>query len=99
MASDFVHGRCQIDHDKAEGRLFARRADNPIFEIHTPNIEFNVFSFIKVLSKHNIFTKNMIIKSEKSYNIYQKLGNDLEALCRFSFCLPMVLRKPSLLSP
>ena len=34
MAAYFVHGRRQIGYDKAEGRLFARRADNPVFEIH-----------------------------------------------------------------
>ena len=34
MAANFVHGRCQIGHDKAKWRFFARRADDSVFEIH-----------------------------------------------------------------
>lgn len=36
--ADFVHRRSQINDNQAEGRLFARSADDAVFEIHGPNI-------------------------------------------------------------
>ena len=41
VATYLVHGRGQIDYNKAEGSLFTRRADDSVFEIHGPNIEFS----------------------------------------------------------
>ena len=34
LLADFVHRRGQVDDNQAEGRLFARSADNAVLEIH-----------------------------------------------------------------
>ena len=36
--ADFVHRRGQVDDNQAEGRFFARSADNAVLEIHSPNL-------------------------------------------------------------